>query len=122
MSALPSPLKSPMCTSTPVTPVLQVAHGAGEVTKLVPFDTAVHQLPPSLYRPVMSALPSPLKSPTCTSTQVAPVLQVAQRVVLKAVLPLDRPVHHAPPCTYRPVMSALPSPLKSPTSTSTQAA
>src|SRR5438093_11884906 len=70
----------------------------------------------------MSALPSPLKSPTCTSTQVAPVLQVVQREVLKAVLPLDRPVHHDPPCKYRPVMSALPSPLKSPTLTSTQVA
>src|SRR5207247_32421 len=89
---------------------------------MLPLEMPVHQVPPSLYRPVMSALPSPLKSPTCTSTQVAPVLQVAQREVLKAVLPLDRPVHHDPPCKYRPVMSALPSPLKSPTLTSTQVA
>src|SRR6184192_1267583 len=64
MSALPSPLKSPTCTSTQVAPVLQVAHGAGDVTKLVPFDRAVHHWPPCSQRPVMSVLPSPLKSPT----------------------------------------------------------
>src|SRR5207249_8889031 len=99
-----------------------VAHGAGVVAKPEPFDRAVHQVPPCRYRAVMSSLPSPLKSPACTSTQVAPVLHVAQREVLKAVLPLDRPVYHWPFCKARAVMSALPSPLKSPTFTSTQVA
>src|SRR2546427_775980 len=89
---------------------------------MLPLEMPVHQVPPSLYRPVMSALPSPLRPATSTSSQVAPVLQVVEREVLKDVLPLDRPVHHDPPCKYRPVMSALPSPLKSPTLTSTQVA
>src|SRR2546430_4001328 len=97
MSLLPSPLKSPTVTSTHVTAVLQVVHGAGDVMKLEPFDRAVHQLPPSLYRPVMSALPSPSKSPTCTSTQVAKVDQAAHIVVLK-LEPVDMPVHQLPPC------------------------
>src|SRR5438874_645496 len=121
MSLLPSPLKSPTCTSTHVTPVLQVVHGAGDVMKLEPFERAVHQLPPSLYRPVMSALPSPLKSPTCTSTQVTAVLQIVHSEVVKE-LPLDKPTHQAPVFASRAAMSVSPSPLKSPLSTSTQAA
>src|SRR2546425_204841 len=124
MSALPSPLKSPTCTSTQVAPVLQVAHGAGEVTKLVPVDRAVHQAPPSSQRPVMSALPSPLKSPTCTSTQVTltpvvPVLQMVQTEVVTE-LPLDRATHHLPVFGSQPAMSVSPSPLKSPASTLAQ--
>src|SRR5205823_341056 len=97
MSLLPSPLKSPTCTSTHVTPVLQVVHGAGDVMKLEPFERAVHQLPPSLSRPVMSALPSPLKSPTCPSTQVARVDHVPHMVVVKLEL-VEIPVHQLPPC------------------------
>src|SRR5437870_5738760 len=121
MSAFPSSLKSPTCTSTQVAPVLQVVQR--EVLKAVlPLDRPVHHDPPCKYRPVMSALPSPLKSPTLTSTPVAPVLQVVQSLLFKPPLPVDIPVHHGPPCKYRPVMSALPSPLKSPTLTSTQVA
>src|SRR5437660_6634713 len=125
MSALPSPLKSPTCTSTQVAPVLQVVQR--EVLKAVlPLDRPVHHDPPCNQRPVMSALPSPLKSPTLTSTQVtstqeAPVLQVSQRELVKPE-PLDRATHHWPPSAYWPTMSALPSPLKSPTCTSTQVA
>src|SRR4029077_8257135 len=69
----------------------------------------------------MSSMPSLLKSPTWTSTQVAAVLHVAHRDVLKEV-PLEIPVYHWPFCKARAVMSALPSPLKSPTLTSTQVA
>src|SRR6266436_560977 len=61
----------------------------------------------------MSALPSPLKSPTFTSVQVTLGFQVAHRTLVKE-LPVDWASHH------RPTMSALPSPLKSPTLTSTQ--
>src|SRR5258707_700882 len=67
----------------------------------------------------MSALPSPLKSPTFTSTQVAPVLQVSHTDMVKA-LPLDKPTHQLPVFASRAAMSARPSPLKSPVSTSTQ--
>ena len=47
------------------------------------------------------------------------MLQVVQRVVLNAE-PVLNPVHQAPFESTRPVMSDLPSPLKSPTFTSTQ--
>src|SRR5207245_7204638 len=64
-------------------------------------------------------LPSPLKSPTLTSTQVAAVLHVAHRLLVK-VLPVDCAIHHCPLSRARPTMSIFPSPLKSPTLTSTQ--
>src|SRR5438132_12756329 len=67
----------------------------------------------------MSALPSPLKSPTLTSTQVTPVLQVSHLEAAKPE-PLDKATHQSPPSAYRPTMSALPSPLESPTCTSGQ--
>ena len=67
----------------------------------------------------MSLLPSPLKSPTWTSTQVTLEFQVAQRLLVKE-LPLERAAHHWPFERTRPAMSLLPSPLKSPTLTSTQ--
>src|SRR6266571_3071257 len=69
----------------------------------------------------MSALPSPLKSPTLTSTQVTAGLHCPHWHVVN-IEPLDTPVHQEPPSSQRPVMSALPSPLKSPTCTSTQVA
>src|SRR5438067_2321916 len=67
----------------------------------------------------MSALPSPLKSPTFTSTQVAPVLQVAHLLVVKPPEPLERETHQSPVCLARPAISVKPSPLKSPVTTST---
>src|SRR6516165_7320803 len=57
--------------------------------------------------------------PTVTPVQATLRFQVAQSEFWK-VLPVERPVHHWPFCKTRPVMSALPSPLKSPTCTSTQ--
>src|SRR5437667_10533285 len=70
----------------------------------------------------MSALPSPLKSPTLTSTQVTlgpSAAQVAHKELVKE-LPVDWATHHWPLSAARPTMSILPSPLKSPTLTSAQ--
>src|SRR5438105_12342591 len=120
MSALPSPLKSPTLTSTQVTstqlaPVLQVSQR--ELVKLDPVDKAIHHAPPCKYRPTMSALPSPLKSPTWTSTQVAPVLQVVHTDMVKppptnsfpGAVPVDKPTHHLPVLASRAAMSVSPS-------------
>src|SRR5438132_7290868 len=74
-----------------------------------------------MYRRSVWAMLAPLKSPTVTSTQVAAVLHWAHIRVVKEV-PVEIPVHHEPPCKYRPVMSSMPLPLKSPTLTSTQVA
>src|SRR5712692_4659211 len=93
MSALPSPLKSPTCTSTQVTFGLQVAHKL--VVKLEPVESPTHHWPVLRSRPAMSALPSPLKSPTCTSTQVTFGLQVAHTLLSKPV-PIDFRTHHWP--------------------------
>src|SRR5947208_17132731 len=98
--------------------VLQVAHRV--VVKVVPFVRVVHHLPVSSARPTMSALPSPLKSPTFTSTQVTPVLQVSHLLVVKPPEPLDNETHQSPVSLARPAMSVKPSPLKSPVCTSTQ--
>src|SRR5262249_11538185 len=118
MSALPSPLKSLTRTLIQVADVLQVSQSVEMNAE--PLERSVHHWPPSSQRPVMSALPSPLKSPTRTSTQVTPVLQMSHRLVLKAVEPLDRPTYHWPFSKARPAMSNFPSPLKSPTFSSTQ--
>src|SRR5207247_2378218 len=110
--------KLPLRTSSQSTAVLQAVQRVVEKAVL-PLERAVNHWPVPLARPVMSDLPSPLKSPTWTWAQVTPVLQVVQRVVLNAE-PALRPVHQAPFESTRPVMSDLPSPLKSPTFTSTQ--
>src|SRR5260370_756987 len=68
----------------------------------------------------MSAFPSPLKSPACTSTQMTFGSQVAQRLVVKAVEALESPTYHWPVWRYRPMIAACPSPLKSPVCTWTQ--
>src|SRR5216684_1984828 len=119
MSALPSPFRSPMRTSTQVTAVDQVAHKL-VLRAVEPFDKLAHHWPLCRTRPIMSALPSPFRSPMRTSTQVTAGDQVAHKLVLNAVEPLDRLAHHWPLCRTRPMMSALPSPSKSPTWTSTQ--
>src|SRR5207245_5740812 len=77
----------------------------------------VHHQPVCCTRPVRSALPSPLKSPTRTSTQVTAVGHWTHLVKLNGAPLLTR---HQPVCSTRPVTSALPSPSKSPTLTSTQ--
>src|SRR5713226_3718113 len=121
MSSLPSPLKSPTLTSTQVTVVGQAVPQGEDVKAVLPLESATHHRPVCSTRPAMSSLPSPLKSPTLASTQVTVVGQaVPQGEDVKAVLPLESPTHHRPVCTTRPTTSSLPSPLKSPTLTSTQ--
>jgi hypothetical protein len=87
--------------------------------KADPEETPVDHWPLWRTRPVMSALPSPLKSPTSTSTHMTFGFQVTQKALEKAE-PLDTPTHQCPLCKTRPAMSILPSPLKSPTMTSAQ--
>src|SRR5207244_10871913 len=97
MSASPSPLKSPTLTSTQVTLVGQTVPQGEEVKAVLPLESATHQWLVCRTRPVMSSLPSPLKSPTLMSTQVTAVLQaVPQREAVKAVLPLDSPTPQSP--------------------------
>src|SRR5260370_9392704 len=67
----------------------------------------------------MSALPSPLKSPTLTSVQVTAGDHLPHIVVLKPE-PVDSPTHHNPVEGSRPITSAVPSPSKSPVATSVQ--
>src|SRR5215471_11056065 len=105
--------------STQVTFGFQVAQGARAVVNEEPFESPTHHWPACWNRPMMSVMPSPLKSPTLTSTQVTLGFQPAHMVVLK-LEPVERPVHQEPACRNRPVISALPSPLKSPTRTSVQ--
>src|SRR5262249_8902321 len=80
------------------------------------FDT---HSPAWTERAMLAALPSPLKSPTLTSTQVTAAFQDAHKLV-EAEDPEEMAAHHEPPCSQRPAMSNLPSPLKSPLLTSTQ--
>src|SRR5216683_2583875 len=95
---------SASCTSTQFTVEAQVVHK--EVLKAVlPLERPVHIWPDSCTRPVMSSLPSPLKSPTCTSTQVTAGFQVIHRLVLNDE-PVERATHHWPVCEYRAAMSA----------------
>src|SRR6266851_688785 len=115
---MPSPLKSPILTSTHVTSGFQEAHKL-VVNAVDPLESPTNHWPACRYRPTMSAFPSPLKSPVCTSTQVTFGFHWAHRLVVK-LEPVLSPVHQLPPCKYRPVMSALPSPEKSATWTSTQ--
>src|SRR6266851_3782999 len=67
----------------------------------------------------MSALPSPLKSPTLTPSQLTAGLHVVQSCEVNFT-PLEIATYHWPRERARPAMSVLPSPLKSPTLTSTQ--
>src|SRR5437899_5555621 len=94
MSALPSPLKSPTCTSTQVAAVLQNVHS--EVVKELPLDKPTHQAPVFASRAAISVSPSPLKSPVSTSTQVIVGSQVPNKLLVKALEPLERLTHHCP--------------------------
>src|SRR5215470_1001183 len=102
MSALPSPLKSPTCTSRQVTVVDHIAHAV--VTNEEPLDRPTHHSPVFGSRPAMPVRPSPKKSPVTTSTQLTLGLHPAQELVTNEE-PVLTPVHHKPPSTQRPVMS-----------------
>src|SRR5436309_14451446 len=84
-----------------------------------PIEVPTLHWPPCNQRPTLSALPSPLKSPTLTSTQVTPGFHVVHSENENA-LPVLMPTHHWPVCSTRAATSVLPSPLKSPVTTSTQ--
>src|SRR6266446_7017087 len=84
-----------------------------------PLDRLTHHDTVWSTRPTRSSLPSPLKSPRYTATQVTFGSQAPHALVLKAV-PVDTPTNHCPVCSTRPMMSALPSPVTSPTFTSAQ--
>src|SRR5216684_643124 len=84
-----------------------------EFAKEDPVDRPVHHLPSSCSRPMMSILPSPLKSPTRTSAQVAWGFHWVQKAFVKEE-PVDKATHHFPSPNSRPTKSVLPSPLKSP--------
>src|SRR6266481_1377904 len=105
MSILPSPLKSPTLTSSQVTAVLQVSQRT-LWNPPEPLDWATHHWPVSKYRPAMSAKPSPLKSPDCTSTQVGMELQLVAREFAK-LEPFEVPSHQSPVSSTRPMMSLL---------------
>src|SRR5437867_1840416 len=119
MSALPSPLKSPTRMSTQVTVVGQAVPQAEEVKAVLPLESATHHRPVGSTRPTMSSLPSPVKSPAWTSTQLTAVLHWPHLEKAK-VDPVLIPTHQKPVCWTRAAMSVLPSPLKSPDRTSTQ--
>src|SRR5258708_7310644 len=88
---------------------------------LDPEDSPTHQEPSCNARPMRSALPSPLKSPTCTFAHVTAVLHLPHNPLVNEK-PVESPTHHEPSCWQRAAISALPSPLKSPIWTSTQVA
>src|SRR6266446_218538 len=102
MSALPSPLKSPTCTSTQVANVLQVVHT--DMVKQLPLDKPTHQVPVLASRAAMSVKPSPLNSPETTSTQVTLGSKAAHREELKDE-PVDTPVQIWPDWLTRPTIS-----------------
>src|SRR5713226_8187962 len=105
MSVLPSPLKSPTCTSTQVTAVDQRPH-MEVVNPEEPLESATHQLPVAASRPTTSGRPSPLKSPTCTSTQVLLGSQAPYGIDMKPLDPLETATVHWPVWLLRPTMSS----------------
>src|SRR6266436_6376349 len=110
--------KLPQRTSVQLTAVDHVVQRLVAELELPP-ERLVHHWPAPRKRPARSDLPSPLKSPTCTSTQVTFGFHRAQRLLLKLEA-VDCASHQVPSCLTRPIRSVLPSPLKSPVCTSTQ--
>src|SRR6266852_1888666 len=102
MSALPSPLKSPTCTSTQVTLGFQLVQS--EFVNEEPLDTATHQLPVLNSRAAMSVRPSPLKSPVSTSTQVTAGFQAPSKELVNDE-PVETLVQICPDSLTRPTMS-----------------
>src|SRR6516164_3932742 len=128
MSAFPSPLKSPTSLTTPgcAAQLAKLSNGLSVTRKVPsPLEKAIgrvfHQEAPVS---AMSALPSPLKSPTSLTTpgcaaQLAKLsngLSVTRKVPSPLEKAIGRVFHQEAPVS---AMSALPSPLKSPTSLTT---
>ena len=115
----PSALKSPTVKVTNTPLGFQVAHKA-LVVKDEPVETLTHHWWTAAFSPMMSDLPSPVTSATMRLLQVTELLHNVHRLDVKALEALDRPTHHPAVCWTRPATSATPSPLKSPTCSSTQ--
>src|SRR5437660_11849192 len=94
MSLLPSPLKSPTCTSTHSTAELHVSHRI--TSKAEPVERFTTHWPLDCCRPTRSITPSPLKSPTLISTQVTAVDQFAHHVGSVNALPVEALTHQSP--------------------------
>src|ERR1700691_1017777 len=69
----------------------------------------------------MSAMPSPLKSPTPTTVQLVATVPTPELLGLRMVVPFISQIATAPVVVLRASMSAMPSPLKSPVPTIDQA-
>src|SRR6266567_2240108 len=78
----------------------------------MPFINHMVTVPVDAWRHRMSALPSPLKSPTPAIDQSVPVPMVLAETTL---VPFINHIMTVPVDAWRHRMSALPSPLKSPT-------
>jgi hypothetical protein len=74
--------KLPSLTFTQIGVVSQRSKSRG--LKDLPVEMPTHHCGDSSTRPARSSLPSPLKSPNCTSTQVTVGSLVVHRLVLKA--------------------------------------
>src|SRR5947207_1620406 len=103
MVPYPDPHSSPTrrssdLTSTQVAAVDQVPHRL--VVNDEPVEMPVHHEPPCSQRPVTSSLPSPLKLPTLTSTQVILEEHTAEIQALKDVV-LQMALDKAPPSSHR---------------------
>src|SRR5439155_424446 len=84
------PSKSPVTTLVHNTRRDQAAQGV--LLRLVPVDRPTHHCPVPWMRPARSALPSPLKSPMRTSSQLVRA-HWPQTVVTNAV-PVEWPANH----------------------------
>src|ERR1700733_8280804 len=118
MSLLPSALKSPV----PMTDQLVATFATKEVDTfkiVVPFISQIAMLP-LVSRHRMSLLPSPLKSPLPATDQVLGMLPKVAVFEFKIVVPFISQIATLPLVVLRQRMSALPSPLKSPTPTTDQ--
>src|ERR1700691_381187 len=118
ISLLPSPLKSPVPATDHVSgmvPTLVVLEFVG----VVPFISQIATVPLLLLRHRMSAMPSPLKSPTPTTDQLVGTLPRPELLGFKIVVPFISQIDKSP-VVSRHRMSAMPSPLKSPTPTTDQ--
>src|SRR5712692_8911741 len=111
MSALPSPVKSPTITSTQVTAGLQVAHGVVEKANPLPVLIPTNHWPVARLRAATSVVPSPLKSPVSTFTQVAAGFKVPNIALLNPLVPFDTATHNPPPVVSCPRMPGMNGPV-----------
>ena len=95
MSALPSPLKSPV-PDLPARPRIDRAGRARWTARSVPFISQIAAVPSSFCHR-MSALPSPLKSPVPLTCQLGPGLTSRRRLAGHTVVPFISQIAGVPP-------------------------